>query len=149
MTQRTLKEVADAVNHRRRELGLTELRLRGMTGLDRKTLSALLEGTRWAQEETRLKVEAALGWTAGSIADIRGGRPPTPLPVDEHPLPLSLATVSSEALIDELRDRLLALSSDEPERDGRARLALHQVASKPVHRDRRVQKADDRHQHRG
>lgn len=115
MTERTLKEVAAEVNKRRRELGLTELRLRSITGLDRKTLGALLEGTRWAQEETRIKVEAALHWSAGSIQDIKDGRRPT-LIQDSEPPPLDLSTVPSDILAEEVRRRLLLVSADYSER---------------------------------
>lgn len=78
MTTRSLEEVAAAVNRRRLELGFSEARLREVTGLDNKTLKSLLTGSRWMQEENRLKVEAALQWAAGSIEDIRAGDSPTP-----------------------------------------------------------------------
>jgi len=123
MTKRSLKEVADAVNHRRRELELTELRLRTMTGLDRKTLQALLEGTRWAQEETRIKVEAALQWSAGSIQDIRDGKYPTPLEATDEP-PL-LQTIPDEELLAEIRRRMRGDRHvmDDPTESGASRQA--------------------------
>lgn len=57
--------------------GLTETRLRAAAGVDRKTLLGLLDGDRWPQEETRLKIETALGWGAGGIQDIRDGKEPS------------------------------------------------------------------------
>lgn len=48
------------------------------SNLDRSTLGDFLEGKRWPQSRTLGAVEKALGWPAGSIADmIEGGPPPT------------------------------------------------------------------------
>lgn len=57
---------------------MTEARLRAAAHVDRKTLIGLLDGTRWPQEETRLKVETALDWEPGSIQNLREGRDATP-----------------------------------------------------------------------
>lgn len=37
------------------------------SGVDNKTLQALLDGTRWPHVSTRAKVEAAIGWQPGDI----------------------------------------------------------------------------------
>ncbi len=80
MAQRTNAEVADYVNRRRRDLGLTRNDLLDRTRLSPKTLDALLRGTRRSQEDTEARVEPILLWATGSIRDIRNGGEPTALP---------------------------------------------------------------------
>lgn len=45
-----------------------------LAGISRKTLVDFIEGRRWPHGPNRTKVEAALGWPVGRIADIATGR---------------------------------------------------------------------------
>jgi hypothetical protein len=42
-------------------------------GVDPGTLANFLDGTRWPQSRTLSKIEAAIGWTAGYIAELAEG----------------------------------------------------------------------------
>lgn len=87
---------------------LTEGRLRAAANVDRKTLLGLLDGSRWPQEETRLRIETILGWSAGSIQDLRDGDEPTPIDVSPESA-LELAT--DDELLGEVRRRLALVYS--------------------------------------
>lgn len=87
---------------------LTEGRLRAAANVDRKTLLGLLDGSRWPQEETRLRIETVLGWSAGSIQDLRDGGEPTLLDVSPESA-LELAT--DDELLGEVRRRLALVYS--------------------------------------
>lgn len=108
MNGRSQAEVGALVDQRRKHRGMSEAQLRDVADVDRKTLRALLDGTRWPQEETRMRVEAALGWVAGSIQDLRDGREAVGLPdkegkqTQEPPLRL----VSDDELLAEIRRRM-------------------------------------------
>ena len=88
---------------------MSEARLRTAARVDRKTLAGLLDGTRWPQEETRLKIETALDWEPGSIQALREGRNATPRrteDVGDRPSPLGgpLAEVPTSTLTELMRD---------------------------------------------
>lgn len=108
MTDRSNAEVGSLVRRRMKACSMTEGRLRAAANVDRKTLLGLLDGTRWPQEDTRLKVELALGWQAGSIQDIREGKPPT---LSATPLVSPLAVATDDELLDEIRRRMAANDS--------------------------------------
>lgn len=86
-----------------KQCGLTARRLRAAANVDPKTLRGLLDGSRWPQEDTRLKIEMALDWEAGSIEDIHEGRSPTPI---ESKPASPLKIVSDDDLLAELAERL-------------------------------------------
>lgn len=113
MSERTLAEVGRLVKQRMRDLGITDSRLRAATKLDRKTVNGLLDGTRWPQEDTRLKIETVLHWTAGSIQELRDGRSATP--IDEDDDKTDLTHMSDDELLSELCRRLA--ERHEPKRD--------------------------------
>lgn len=77
MIQRSRADVGALVRHRMKERGLTQVALRKKSGVDPKTLKALLNGDRWPQEETRSRIEISLGWEFGSIQDLLDGREAT------------------------------------------------------------------------
>lgn len=104
MPERSTEEVGQLVRQRMKDLRLSTRQVLQETQVDRKTLQALLDGTRWPQEETRLKLEVALQWKAGSIEDLRNGDPATPEDPQEEDDPLEL--VSDEELIAELQRRM-------------------------------------------
>lgn len=91
--KRSRAAVGVLVRQRMKELGLTEAALRKKSGVDPKTLKALLHGDRWPQEETRSRIEISLGWEFGSIQDLLDGRDVTVIrpagmtPVLEHESP--------------------------------------------------------------
>jgi DNA-binding XRE family transcriptional regulator len=58
---RSTKDLAQLVRARRRELGLTQEALAGVTGLDRALLSLLERGERRMSLETALRLAQALG----------------------------------------------------------------------------------------
>jgi hypothetical protein len=104
MKERSNAQVGALVRKQMRACGMTELRLREAAKVDRKTLLGLLDGTRWPQEETRLRMEIALGWAPGSIQEVREGNAPT-LAESEPESPLWTAT--DDELVEEVRRRLL------------------------------------------
>ena len=104
--ERTKAEVGALVAQRRLEIGYSEKQLMDLTRIDRKTLAALEDGTRWPQEETRFKIEKALRWPLGSIEKARADAKWTPIPLPE-PTPIDpLEAVSDDELLAEIRRRM-------------------------------------------
>jgi hypothetical protein len=51
-------------------------------GIDPGTLGNFLDGTRWPQSRTLSKIEAAIGWTPGYIAELAEGSTTTEIGSD-------------------------------------------------------------------
>ncbi|PZG49830.1 hypothetical protein C1I98_10970 [Spongiactinospora gelatinilytica] len=69
---------AQHVVARRGELGLTQQQLASVAEIDVKTIFNLESGERWPHARTRARIEAALGWAAGTLTEIAAGRDPRP-----------------------------------------------------------------------
>ena len=61
-------------------------RFAARAGMDPKTLGDFLNGNRWSQGPTFSRIEAALGWPPGRIADIAAGGAFQKHSVDERQL---------------------------------------------------------------
>ncbi|MFE3196231.1 hypothetical protein ACFXHA_45050 [Nocardia sp. NPDC059240] len=80
MTDATsLERVGREVQRRRLGLSMDPTTLARNAGVDTKTTRALEAGERWPRDMSRLKIEKALGWSAGSLEQIRAGGKPTEL----------------------------------------------------------------------
>lgn len=112
MDGRSQAEVGALVDQRRKHRGMSEAQLRVAAGVDRKTLRALLDGSRWPQEETRMRVEAVLGWVAGAIQDLKDGLEAGELPEGEAPQPPSLRLIPDDELLAEIRYRMMRGARD-------------------------------------
>ena len=77
------ERVRDAVQTRMDELGLVQRSLASKAGVDTGTVSNLLTGKTWPQVRSRARIEAALNWPIGTLAQIRAGGSPPP----EDPTP--------------------------------------------------------------
>ena len=65
------------------ERGLTQEALAEKAGVDPTTVNAFLKGRNWPQVRTRAKLEVALGWPVGMLAQIAAGQePPVTRPKD-------------------------------------------------------------------
>lgn len=82
---------------------MTEAHLREAAKVDPKTLGALLNGTRWPQEKTRLKIETALDWEVGSLQDLKEGRSAV---ARASQVDSPLQTASNDELLEEIKRRL-------------------------------------------
>lgn len=58
------------------ERGLTQEALAEKAGVDPTTVNAFLKGRNWPQVRTRAKLEVALGWPVGTLANIASGQEP-------------------------------------------------------------------------
>jgi len=59
------------VSKQRVELALSQKGLAALADVDVKTLRSLENGERWPQPVNRYKIETALGWRQGAMAEIR------------------------------------------------------------------------------
>lgn len=83
MTERSLAEIGALVATRRKELGLTQSRVAHLADLNIRTVTAIEEGAQWPRTETQTRIETALQWAEGSLADARlGGTPSVIVPTD-------------------------------------------------------------------
>ena len=83
MTERSLAEIGAFVAERRKELGLTQSRVAHLAELNVRTVTAIEEGAQWPRAETQARIEAALQWVEGSLAEARaGGSPSVIVPTD-------------------------------------------------------------------
>ena len=73
MTRRDARAAGRAVSARMNELQLSQRGLAEKASVDAKTLHDLLEGKRWPQHLTRGRIELALGWEYGTLANIAEG----------------------------------------------------------------------------
>lgn len=64
-----------AVRARMNDLNLTVRELAARAGLDRTTILALLDGSRWPRPSTRLRITNALDWPVGEISSRATYRP--------------------------------------------------------------------------
>lgn len=89
------------------QLGLTQLQLAERARLDPTTISTFFNGHHWPQARTRAKLEAALEWPVGTLADIAaGGKPPgDPKPTDADPVEAQILAIPH--LLDQDRDLFL------------------------------------------
>jgi transcriptional regulator with XRE-family HTH domain len=78
---RDIAEVGRIVARRRLELGMDAAQLARTAAVDPKTVASLEHGERWPRDRSRAGIEAALGWKAGSLDDIRAGGQPTAVAV--------------------------------------------------------------------
>jgi transcriptional regulator with XRE-family HTH domain len=114
---RDIAEVGRIVARRRLELGMDAAQLARTAAVDPKTVASLEHGERWPRDRSRVSIESALGWKAGSLDDIRAGGEPTQV-VSGDPLD----SYSTDYLLDVIRRRmtpsdnlpLAARTSDEP-----------------------------------
>jgi transcriptional regulator with XRE-family HTH domain len=102
----TVADVGNRVVRRRLELGLDAAQLARMAGVDPKTVASLERGERWPRDRSRMGIEAALQWRAGSLDDIRAGGEPTP--VDSDPLD----AYSTEYLLEVIKRRVTDYPKD-------------------------------------
>lgn len=119
--ERTKAEVGALVAKRRLEIGYSEKRLMDLAKVDRKTLTALEDGTRWPQEETRFKFEEALRWPRGSIERARKDAGWTPVELPESAPVNPLKTIPDEELAAEFLRRMKGarhVSGDQTETAG-------------------------------
>jgi len=76
-------EMQQAIGHliqeARVEKGLSQLRLAKEAGVDVKTLRSMEDGSRWASDVSRSKIEQALGWRSGAMQDLWRDREGIPL----------------------------------------------------------------------
>lgn len=76
MTERSLAHIGALVAQRRKELGLTRSRVAHLAEINARTIAAIEEGTQWPRPDTQTKIESALQWAEGSLADARTGGVP-------------------------------------------------------------------------
>lgn len=89
---RSLAEVGRLVAERRTRQELDQIGLARAARVDPKTVRSLENGTRWPRDSTRIRIENALGWDAGSIARLRSGG--EPVEGGAHRTPVSPASTS-------------------------------------------------------
>ena len=77
MTERSLAAIGAFVAERRKELGLTSSQVAQLAELNIRTVAAIEDGAQWPRPETRVRIEAALQWTEGSLDVARAGGTPT------------------------------------------------------------------------
>jgi transcriptional regulator with XRE-family HTH domain len=83
------------------ELGMTAKTLANAAEVDPGTVSDLLAGKRWPQAKSRAKIERALEWPAGTLADIAAGGPLPPQRRPSRPTTLQEARdLAERAIID-------------------------------------------------
>ena len=89
------------------QLGLTQQQLAERARLDVTTISTFFNGHHWPQSRTRAKIEAALGWPVGALADVAsGGEVPGAPPVaDADPVEATIAAIPH--LLEEDRELFL------------------------------------------
>lgn len=85
MTERNLAEIGALVAERRKELGLTQSRVAHLADLNVRTVTAIEEGAQWPRPDTRVRIESALQWTAGSLAAARIGEVPVAITPNAMP----------------------------------------------------------------
>lgn len=89
-----------AVAARRGELGMTQADLAAKASVNVKTIGNLESRGRWPTAATRARIETALGWPLGTMADIAA----SPDPEDER-------TLSAEGLEEKHRQVEAALEA--------------------------------------
>lgn len=89
--------VADAVERRMRELGMTKTTLARAADVDRATIAKLLSRTAWTIRPANLgKIERALDWPVGTIERLGDHRPPADQPLDLDAIVDRLDTIARE-----------------------------------------------------
>lgn len=79
------------------ERGLTQEALAESAGVDPTTVNAFLKGRNWPQVRTRAKLEIALGWPVGMLANIAAGQePPATRPKDANEIRRLIAEMQEE-----------------------------------------------------
>ncbi|WP_427017811.1 helix-turn-helix domain-containing protein [Pseudarthrobacter sp. P1] len=73
------KAIGHLILEARLEKGMPQLRLAKIAGMDVKTLRTMEDGTRWATDVNRAKIESALGWRPGSMQDMWNDREHVPI----------------------------------------------------------------------
>jgi transcriptional regulator with XRE-family HTH domain len=88
-------------------------------GVDPGTLAHFLDGTRWPQLRTLSKIESAIGWTPGYIADLAEGSTTTEIESDASGARILVESYRQLSPEDQRRvERIVAtfLVRDEPDR---------------------------------
>lgn len=89
------------------QLGLTQLQLAERAQVDVTTVSTFFNGHHWPQARTRAKLEAALGWPVGTLADLAAGGqvPGAPQTADADPVEAQIGAIPH--LLDDDRELFL------------------------------------------
>lgn len=81
------QRLGEAVDTARLDMGLSKTELASLAKVARSTIAVLINrGQVPGREVTRSRIEAALGWTAGSFDAVLSGAEPTLLSTTEYPL---------------------------------------------------------------
>lgn len=123
MKERSRDEVGAIVKARRLELGRTQADIVAAAKVDPKTYGALESGSRWPQEGSRIKIEAALEWETGSIDAVLAGGEATPIETRT----IALRTRGEAGIEAELADAIAAARERarvDPEGEVRKQAAL-------------------------
>lgn len=111
------KAVADEMNTRMEELGLSQKELAERSKVSTATLRLMQQGVDAARSATTLAaVSVALGWQSDYLADVAAGRPISPgAPSDLHELVASLKREVADLReeLSELRERVEAVEHGE------------------------------------
>ncbi|MEU4590083.1 hypothetical protein [Micromonospora aurantiaca (nom. illeg.)] len=120
--QRQRARLADMIEGRRIELGISVSKAAQAAGIDRATWSSAEKGERATQPHNWAGIERALQWKPGSVRAILDGDDPTPADtaddVDEE---IELVRTDPR-LTDDMRERIIALIRERRERDKAAAL---------------------------
>lgn len=71
--------IGQLIQESRVERGFSQLRLAKEAGVDVKTLRSMEDGSRWASDVTRAKIEQVFGWRKGAMQDLWNDREHLPL----------------------------------------------------------------------
>lgn len=73
------KAIGQLIQEARIEKGQSQLRLAKEAGVDVKTLRSMEDGSRWASDVSRAKIEHVFGWRKGAMQDLWNDREHIPL----------------------------------------------------------------------
>jgi transcriptional regulator with XRE-family HTH domain len=119
------QRLAQAVQHRRQQLGYSVRTAADASGLARGTWTALEDGSRRTTDNNYAAIEETLGWAPGSITRTLAGGQPTEtgttadLPTDE-----AVCLIVDSDLPDDAKKRLAQVIEDDRAATDRRRLDL-------------------------
>ncbi|GAA1765976.1 MazG nucleotide pyrophosphohydrolase domain-containing protein [Streptomonospora arabica] len=94
-----MSHLDDAIDARRRHLGLKRWQLAHRAGVDPATIANLARGAT-VRPRTAARVEAALGWEPGSLASVAAGGMPRVAGLGDDPVPDVVADLFTQMGID-------------------------------------------------